>query len=93
MESRQCIQESTTRERKATAGAKNSPHVNANAPECMDGRVELTADENKGIANVLFVREPIGPEGENVLQLFRKTEQTRHGTLHLSLWARRHAGS
>ena len=56
--------------------------------ESMYCRIELTADENEGIADVFLVRGAIRPADEDLLQLLRETEQTRHSALHFSLTTR-----
>ena len=56
--------------------------------ESMYCRIELTADENEGIADVLFVCGAIRPTDEDLLQLLRETEQARDRALDLGLGAR-----
>ena len=64
---------------------RDSPQVDTGTPEGMYGRVELTADENEGIADVFFVRGAIRPADEDLLQLLRETEQPRHSALDFGL--------
>ena len=85
----QYVRESRTTERRVSKyGKRDSPHVNADAPEGMYGRVELTADEDEGIADVLLVCSAGSPPREDLLKLLGETEQSRHSALHLGLGAR-----
>ena len=68
---------------------RDSPQVDTGTPEGMYGRVELTADENKSVANVPCACAPVRPQREDLLQLLRETEEPRHRALNLRLWARR----
>lgn len=71
----QYVRESRTTERTVSGYRKrDSPHVNADAPEGVYSRVELTADEDESITDVLLVCGASSPSREDLLKLLSETK-------------------
>ena len=76
-------------------GTRNSPHVDAMAPEDVHGCVKLGNDEDKRVATLLLGRLAAAPELEHLLQLLGQAQQARDRAVHIGGrcgargWARR----
>lgn len=55
-----------------------SPHIDVVPPEDVHGRVELVADEDERVADLVFGGMAHAPELEQLLQLLREAKQAGH---------------